>query len=164
VKTELTPKQTRFVEEYMVDSNATQAAIRAGYSPKAAEWTGPRLVTKSHVLQAIEQCRATLSERTLRQATDVLIDIGRVREHCISMVDTEKGKVMRSPREALRALELEGRHLGMFEDKDMEVTVNMVDPGQLNQIYAENMALARQRQAEILRKRRLAEEGDPGAD
>jgi phage terminase small subunit len=38
----LTPKQTRFVEEFLLDCNATQAAIRAGYSAKTAEVQGPR--------------------------------------------------------------------------------------------------------------------------
>ncbi len=43
-KASLTPKQARFVEEYLIDLNATQAAIRAGYSAKTAEVQGSRLL------------------------------------------------------------------------------------------------------------------------
>jgi phage terminase small subunit len=42
----LTPKQTRFVEEYLIDLNATAAAIRAGYSAKTANQQGPRLLER----------------------------------------------------------------------------------------------------------------------
>ena len=57
----LTPKQERFVEEYLVDLNATQAALRAGY--KHGE-LGRRLVTKSHVSSAIAKAKAKRSKRT----------------------------------------------------------------------------------------------------
>ncbi|MBK8117622.1 MAG: terminase small subunit [Candidatus Accumulibacter sp.] len=43
---EMTPKQAAFVDEYLIDLNATQAAIRAGYSAKTAEWIGPQLLGK----------------------------------------------------------------------------------------------------------------------
>lgn len=49
----LTNKQMVFVAEYITDLNATQAAIRAGYSAKTASWIGPKLLLKSHVAQAI---------------------------------------------------------------------------------------------------------------
>lgn len=42
----LTARQQRFVDEYLCDLNATQAAIRSGYSKKTAEWIGPQLLTK----------------------------------------------------------------------------------------------------------------------
>jgi len=60
----LTPRQQRFVEEYLVDLNATQAAIRAGYSPKTAEQQGSRLLSNAKVAQAISVGRQALSERT----------------------------------------------------------------------------------------------------
>jgi len=52
-KRELTPKQQKFVQEYLSDLNATQAAIRAGYSPKTAEVQGPRLLGNVRVSSAI---------------------------------------------------------------------------------------------------------------
>jgi len=60
----LSDKQKRFVEEYLIDLNATQAAIRAGYSEKTAEWIGPQLLTKTHVLAAVEKAKAERSKRT----------------------------------------------------------------------------------------------------
>ncbi|MBS8227112.1 terminase small subunit [Vannielia litorea] len=60
----LTPKQQRFVEEYLVDLNATQAAIRAGYSPKTAEQQGSRLLGNAKVAAAVSEAQAARSERT----------------------------------------------------------------------------------------------------
>ena len=54
----LTPKQQRFVDEYTIDSNATQAAIRAGYSERTARQQGARLVTNVDIAATIEVGRA----------------------------------------------------------------------------------------------------------
>jgi phage terminase small subunit len=51
-------KHQRFVEEYLVDLNATQAAIRAGYSPKSAECQGSRLLRNVKVAAAIREAKA----------------------------------------------------------------------------------------------------------
>ena len=51
----LNAKQQRFVEEYILDLNATQAAIRAGYSPKTAEVTGCKLLRNAKVAAAIQE-------------------------------------------------------------------------------------------------------------
>ena len=59
-KRTLTPRQERFVREYLVDLNATQAAIRAGYSAKTADRIGPNLIGKSCVARAIERGKAKL--------------------------------------------------------------------------------------------------------
>jgi phage terminase small subunit len=59
----LTAKQERFVQEYMVDLNATQAAIRAGYSAKNADKIGPELLGKTRVRAAIEAAKATRAKR-----------------------------------------------------------------------------------------------------
>ena len=60
----LNPKQQRFVEEYLVDLNGTQAAIRAGYSPKTAEVQASRLLSNAKVQQAVAEGRARLSQST----------------------------------------------------------------------------------------------------
>ncbi|ARC89980.1 terminase small subunit [Rhodovulum sp. MB263] len=60
----LTAKQRRFVEEYLVDLNATQAAIRAGYSEKTARQTGAENLTKPVIAAAIAEAQAQRSERT----------------------------------------------------------------------------------------------------
>ncbi|KKL62131.1 hypothetical protein LCGC14_2188330, partial [marine sediment metagenome] len=60
----MTPKQERFVEEYLIDLNATQAAVRAGYSEKNAGKIGPELLGKTRVVVAIADAVAKRSERT----------------------------------------------------------------------------------------------------
>ena len=60
----LTPKQQRFVEEYLVDLNASGAARRAGYSVKTAEWIGPQLLGKSHVAAEIHNMKSQRASRT----------------------------------------------------------------------------------------------------
>ena len=75
--TELTPKQERFVEEYLIDSNATAAAKRAGYSKKTAKETGYENLTKPHIAAAIESGRAVMRERcavSVENLTDELED------------------------------------------------------------------------------------------
>lgn len=61
--TELTAKQQRFVAEYLVDLNATQAAIRAGYSPKTARQQGARLLTNAVLAAAIAEGQTARFDR-----------------------------------------------------------------------------------------------------
>lgn len=68
----LTPKQARFVEEYLQDLNATQAAIRAGYSLKTANQQGPRLLENPDVIAAIDAAKLNRSERAKIDALWVL--------------------------------------------------------------------------------------------
>ena len=60
----LTPKQQRFVEEYGVDFNATQAAIRAGYSERTARFIGAENLTKPNIQEAVRGRANALSDRT----------------------------------------------------------------------------------------------------
>lgn len=59
----MTDKQDRFCEEYMIDLNATQAAIRAGYSPKTAREQAPRLLANVSIQNRIAQLQAEQSRR-----------------------------------------------------------------------------------------------------
>ena len=68
----LTPKQQRFVEEYLIDLNATQAAIRAGYSEKTADSIGLQLLRKTQVAEAIAGAKAERSEQTQIDSAYVL--------------------------------------------------------------------------------------------
>jgi phage terminase small subunit len=61
---ELTARQQRFVEEYLIDLNATQAAIRAGYSEKTAQVQSSRLLSNVMVAAAIAEAQSARSERT----------------------------------------------------------------------------------------------------
>lgn len=67
----LTAKQTRFVEEYLVDLNSTQAAIRAGYSPRSAEVEGSRLLRNVKVAKAVAEAQQARSIRTQFTADDI---------------------------------------------------------------------------------------------
>ena len=74
----LTPKQSAFVEEFACDLNATQAAIRAGYSAKTAKEQATRLLSNVHVAAEIAKGRAARSERTGITAERVLSELARV--------------------------------------------------------------------------------------
>ena len=76
--TELTPKQTRFVEEYLIDLNATQAAIRAGYSEKTAYSIGQENLKKPEIAAAVDSALAERSQRTQITADMVLAELARV--------------------------------------------------------------------------------------
>lgn len=70
----LTPKESRFVDEYMVDLNATQAVIRAGYSAKSARQIASENLSKPHIQAAIANARAEQQQRTKIEADRVLTE------------------------------------------------------------------------------------------
>lgn len=74
----LTPKQRLFVLEYLVDLNATQAAIRAGYSQKTAEVLGYQLLKKPLVAAAVEQAMQKREKRIEITADRVLQELARI--------------------------------------------------------------------------------------
>lgn len=84
----LTPKQACFVEEYLTDLNATQAAIRAGYSPKMAGRIGFQLLEKSGIQAAIQAAQRERSARTGVTADRVVQEIARVAFASLSDVMT----------------------------------------------------------------------------
>lgn len=74
----LPPKRRRFVEEYLIDLNATQAAIRAGYSVKTAGSTGDEILKKPEIQAAIQAAMKARSERTEITADRVLLELSRI--------------------------------------------------------------------------------------
>ncbi len=74
----LTPKQLRFVEEYLIDLNATQAAIRAGYSKDSARVIGSENLTKSEILDAISRRQKERSEKAETTAADVMAELAKI--------------------------------------------------------------------------------------
>lgn len=74
----LTPKQERFIEEYLVDLNATQAAIRAGYSERSADVTGSKLLGNAKVAAAVAHAQARRGARVGAEADDVLREFARL--------------------------------------------------------------------------------------
>ncbi len=118
----LTPKQQRFVEEYLIDLNATQAAVRAGYSQRTANEQGYENLTKPHIAAAISEAQQRRSERTEITQDWVLERLVAVAERTMQaepVRDTQgnqTGDYTFQAAGANRALELIGKHLGMFEE------------------------------------------------
>lgn len=125
----LTAKQAAFVEEYLVDLNATAAAIRAGYSEKSARKVGSNLLTLPHVQAAIEEALAERRERVEVTQDQVIVDLLEIKERCLQrspvvdrrgdQIQDDEGRDVWSfnAKDAIRALELLGKHLGMFTEK-----------------------------------------------
>lgn len=105
---QLTPKQAMFVKEYLVDLNATQAAIRAGYSKKTAEVQGHENLRKPYISAAIQAQMNKRAEKVEITAEDVLQSIIEIRRMAV------EGEKLN---EALRANELLGKHIALFTDK-----------------------------------------------
>ncbi len=103
----LTPKQQRFVDQYLIDVNAKQAAIRAGYSAKTAEVQGCRLLRKVQVQQSIQKGQEALSERTLVAQDDVVRGLLKEAEYM------DEGSSHSARVSAWAHL---GKHLGIFTD------------------------------------------------
>ncbi len=74
----LPPKRQRFVDEYVIDFNGTQAAIRAGYSKKTADRQAEQLLRILEVKQAVEAKAAKIAERNKVKADDVLQELRRL--------------------------------------------------------------------------------------
>lgn len=158
----LTEKQQRFVDEYLIDLNATQAAIRAGYSVRTAQEQGSQNLSKLMVQQAISERMAERSKRTgvnqdrivlelakiaFVNAADVINsddatikedatadDTAAIQSVKVKVIPTKEGEgVEREIRlnDKLKALELLGKHLGMWNDKlDVNVNIPVVIDGE----------------------------------
>jgi phage terminase small subunit len=109
----LTPKQQTFVDEYLVDLNATQAAIRAGYSKKTARSQGERMLTNVDVAAAIQKGFQKRSEKTQITAEKVLLELAVIAFADLQQLADMGGRIS----DKLKALELIGKHLGMFTEK-----------------------------------------------
>jgi phage terminase small subunit len=119
----LTPKQARFVEEYVLDLNASRAAIRAGYSSRTADVQGPRLLGNVRIKRAIAEATAHRSERTAITADYVLSRLRTIGERCLQaepVLDRAghpTGQWRFDSAGANRAFELLGKHLRLFVDR-----------------------------------------------
>jgi phage terminase small subunit len=102
----LTAKQQLFITEYLVDFNATQAAIRAGYSERTAQEQGSRLLSNVMVQEAIAEARKGRIERVEWTADEILRDLKEIA--------TDRSI---EPKDRIKAYELGGKHLAMWKDK-----------------------------------------------
>ena len=114
----MTPRQSRFVDEYLVDLVASKAAIRAGYSSRRASEIGYQLQQKTTVQETITERMNARALRTGITQDKVLFDLEAVKQDAMSkMIGKDGNALMASHAAALRALELQGRHLGMWKDR-----------------------------------------------
>ncbi|MEH6633501.1 MAG: terminase small subunit [Halopseudomonas aestusnigri] len=120
-KSDLTGMQQRFVEEYLIDLNATQAARRAGYSPNSTKQTANRVFHKPAVQKAIKQAQFDRSERLKIDADYVLKGAVELFERCMqrSSVADAEGEYKFQHSGAGKALELIGKHVAVqaFKEK-----------------------------------------------
>lgn len=134
---ELTPKQKRFVEEYLIDLNATQAAIRAGYSPKTARQIGDENLSKPDIREAINERMKSKDEETIAKQDEVLryltaVMRGEIEEECVvveSIGDFQsRAKIINkqvAPKDRNKAAELLAKRYGLLTD-NMNVTASML--------------------------------------
>lgn len=151
--TKLTDKQKKFIDEYLVDLNATQAAIRAGYKEKAAYRTGAENLRKPQIQEEIQKRMEERQKRTeitqdmvlqelaaiaFARVTDYVSVMGgmaqvkdtdQLSDSQIAAIagikETQNGiEVKLGSKE--KTLELLGRHLGMWNDK-LDVSVQRCD-------------------------------------
>lgn len=141
----MTKKQKRFAEEYLIDLNATQAAIRAGYSPDTAKEIGCENLTKPNIRACIDREMAERSKRTGVNADRVVMELAKVAfVNAVDVIDPKTATVKEDAlsedtaaiqsvkvktfgddglereikmADKLKALELLGKHMGMFKDK-----------------------------------------------
>ncbi len=104
----MTPRQERFIAEYVKDLNATQAYIRAGYSPGGAAQAAEKLLRNAEICAAIAKKQKAIGERLEITAGKVLQDLEDTR--CKAIASEDWGP-------AIRASELQGKHLGMFGER-----------------------------------------------
>ena len=145
----MAPKQQRFVEEYLIDLNATQAAMRAGYSQQTAHSIGHENLSKPEIAEAIAKAAADRAERVKIDADYVLRQAVKLHERCmqeVSPMTDRKGDPVRDEAGnplyefdslgASKALELVGKHVAVqaFKEKvdltaAMSITVSSEDAG-----------------------------------
>ncbi len=118
----LTAKQEMFCKEYLVDLNATQAAIRAGYSEKTSYSIGQENLNKPELAEVIQKLFDKRSAKTEVTAEYVITSIKSVAERCMQaeqvLVQGEPtGEYKFDASGANKSLELLGRHLKLFTDK-----------------------------------------------
>lgn len=126
----MTPKQKKFCVEYLIDLNATQAAIRAGYSKKTARSLGQRLLTYVDVRNYIKDLRAKYFKKGIMTAEEVEYRLskagrGELKEEVVVIEGVGDGgseaRIVQkhlTARDQLKALELMGKRHRLFDTTD----------------------------------------------
>lgn len=140
----ITAKQLRFIDEYLIDLNGRQAAIRSGYSVKTSENQASRMLSKSHIIARVNERRRELSEVTKVNQEWVLNRLIEISNKCVQAVPVmefdpiakemkqkkalndkgeEVGVFMFDSNGANKATELIGKHLGFFEKDKQPINI-----------------------------------------
>lgn len=90
----LTPKQSAFCDEYLLDLNTSKAAARAGFSAKTASRIGPELLGKTCVKKRIDELVTKRSKRVQLSTDQVLQDLETIKRHAMSMSENEDGRTI----------------------------------------------------------------------
>ena len=134
----LTAKQKRFCDEYLTDFNATQAAIRAGYSEKTARQIGEQNLSKLDIKTCIAERMVEKESKLIATQDEVLQYLtsvlrGEQKEQTFKLVDVgvqEIAEISISTKDRLKAAELLGKAYGAFRDKvDVSGTIPVVISG-----------------------------------
>ena len=134
----MTPKQQRFCDEYLIDLNATQAAIRAGYSKKTARAMAAENLTKPDIKSYIDARMAEKNKKMIANQDEVLEYLTSVlrgeSQSSVLARNFEGGEdVIEKPpdeKERLKAAELLGKRYGLYTEKieadvDNEITITV---------------------------------------
>lgn len=157
----MTKKQKRFIEEYLVDLNATQAAIRAGYSPDTAGSIGSENLKKPEIRACIDKAMAERSKRTGISQDRVLMELARIGFSKITdVIDPASAKIKEDANEddlaCIQSIKIKpgefgterevklydkrgalvdiGKHLGMFKEN---VSLNVETSEKLEAVFVQ---------------------------
>ena len=115
---ELSPKQSLFVKEYLIDLNATRAAIAAKYSKHTAKSQGSRLLTNVDIREAIDKVLKPHVKKLDITIDDVLSDIMETRQTCASHMENIVGELdSAAVNGRIKSNDQLGRYLAMFTEK-----------------------------------------------
>lgn len=121
----VTPKQKRFCDEYLIDTNATQAAIRAGYSEKTAKVIGAENLTKPDIRAYIDERLKEMQSKSIADATEVMqyltsVIRGESKSSVLSLCGNGFQEVIEKEpdeKEKLKAAELLAKRYGLLTEK-----------------------------------------------
>jgi phage terminase small subunit len=119
----MNPKQKSFADEYLVDKNATQAAIRAGYSKNSATQLGYKLLMNVDILAYLKEKTQSIAERLGITTETTLRGIQQIAGLTIPKIHEP------NPAVSLRAYETLGKHLNLWDDSDKKaqnLTINII--------------------------------------
>ena len=126
----LTDKQSKFIDEYMVDLNASAAYVRAGYSPKLSNTNGSKLLQNTTIAKELKARQLVVSTSTGVSRDEIIADLKAIK-------DSFKG-ADKYPPHAMKAIEILNKMLGFNEpDKisHMGIVFNYVQPDNDDKIY-----------------------------